>query len=124
MNTNTVQDAINKRAEIRFQQDFTNAIRALRANPILNRLKISVRLPDGAEINPLYLVATGSHDLFRDWNNYLTITDGLKKTTNFLEIKEQLLQEYIASETGALFSKIDEINAFFEEQKTQQYEDY
>jgi hypothetical protein len=100
----TLEKAIENRAKEMFEKDLKNLVEALRVNPIGRRLQIKIK---GGNID---LISNSSGALISHYE-----TKELKEDTNFMAIKESIIEGYIKDETKLLLDKIDSLNYFFQE---------
>jgi len=104
MNKSFLEKAIEKRAEKRFEEDFESACKSIAVSPILNRLKIGKHSLGNN-------MGYSNTDLFVKANPQ---SDSLKNETNFLEVKETLINKYIQEETYNVLNQVDILQNFLE----------
>lgn len=109
MNTNILQEKINRRAEQRFQNDLIDFFKLLGKSPIGRSIGVSI---DG-EIKSLYggngYSPTG---LFQGDR----VSPYMKENTNIVDVRDKLLLMYIEEETEKIFSQLDILSQFIAQQ--------
>ncbi len=110
MTIGILQKAIDKKAEDRFQEDFRKTIQLIEQSEILKRLKINTKIPDVLQ-KPFFGNAYG---MFYPNAHYL-IKSFLCTHTNFNDVKQAIIDDYIEQETSALLDKVENIKDFLQE---------
>jgi hypothetical protein len=107
MDKSTIEKRILEKAEERFSNLKNDVFKKVRENELLGSLKIFI---DKDKKEYVRICGTGGYCPGTDLFN----TDKLlEEKTNFKEVKEEIIKEYVKEETDILLEKLDALRYFF-----------
>lgn len=122
MERSVLETRIEQKAKARFEKEYDEFLKFCLNNKIARRLQIKNTSLNqtGLGDNDSPNVLTHNLPLFAMGDNYailngrINVIDRYKRLTNFEDVANGLVQEYIKEETENLLSKIDTLKDFFE----------
>ena len=109
MKKSFIEEKILEKAKERFQKEYFGALKMLRDNPVLKRLKIG----------EFFLCAEGGYcpatDLMR--NGGLAVDSLLRRETNINKLESDLIEQYRQEESDELFNKLSSVEYLFQERE-------
>ena len=102
-----LEQAIQKKAEERFEKHYKEFRTSLRENPIARNLKINIK--GIAEPVPMYSQYVTEGLLQGNSSNLDSMKETIKAFHNFKELREELIEEFKEEETKNLLSRLESI---------------